>query len=77
MGTILKALGEVLAFALSFLPDSPFQGFLDGLEKVPYLAYLNWFIPIGDFLKILGVWCAAIGIFYIVSVILRFVKAIN
>ena len=46
MGTILKALGEVLAFALSFLPDSPFQGFLDGLEKVPYLAYLNWFIPI-------------------------------
>ncbi|MCI8607400.1 MAG: hypothetical protein HFG72_11530 [Hungatella sp.] len=77
MGIILNGLRKLLILALSILPDSPFRGFLDDLAELPFLGYLNWFIPISDFLKLLTVWCAAVAIFYLASVMLRFAKAIQ
>lgn len=77
MSVILNGLKNLLVLALSLLPDSPFREFLDGLAGLPYLGYLNWFIPVGDFVRLLSVWCVAVGVFYVASVILRFVKAIN
>ncbi len=77
MSAFLKGLKQLLAAVLSFLPDSPFRGFLDNLAEVPYLGYLNYFIPISDFLTLLSVWGAAVGLFYVYSVLLRFVKAID
>ena len=77
MSMILNGIREIIELVLSLLPDSPFREFLDGLSQLPYLGYLNWFLPIADFVKLLGVWCVAVGIFYVVSVILRFVKAID
>ncbi len=77
MGVILKGLKQVLILALSILPDSPFRGFLDDLARLPYLGYINWLIPISDFLDLLSIWCVAVGIFYLASVMLRFAKAIQ
>jgi len=77
VSVILKGLKQILILALSILPDSPFRGFLDDLAALPFLGYLNWLIPISDFMKLLSVWCAAVGIFYVTSVMLRFVKAIQ
>lgn len=77
MGIIIKALKQVLILALSILPDSPFRGFLDDLAELPFLGYINWLIPIADFVKLLTVWCAAIAVFYVASVMLRFAKAIQ
>ena len=77
MSFILKGFKQVLILALSILPDSPFRGFLDNLAELPFLGYLNWIIPISDFMKLLSVWCAAVGLFYMVSVLLRFARAIQ
>ncbi len=77
MGFILKGLKRLLILALSILPDSPFRDFLDGLAELPFLGYLNWLIPISDFMKLLAVWCAAVAVFYLASVMLRFAKAIQ
>ena len=77
MSAIFGSLKQVLIVALSILPDSPFRGFLDNLAELPFLGYLKWIIPISDFLSLLSVWCTAVGIFYIASILLRFAKAID
>lgn len=68
---------ELLDFVLLLLPTSPFDEFITSLESMPYLGYLNWFIPIGTFIKIGAAWLTAITLFYLYSIILRWVKAIE
>lgn len=75
LNLIIKAFGSILKFVLSILPTSPFI-IIEDIE-IPYLNYLNWILPIDLFLSILGYWLSAIGIYYIVSVVLRWVKAIE
>lgn len=64
-----------------FLPISPFQRFLanwDGFEVIrKYLAYVNWFVPISTILDILVIWLSAIGVFYAIMAILRWVKIVG
>ena len=62
---------------LKFLPASPFQGFIQSLSGLPYLGYLNWFIPVADLVAIGTVWLSAIVIFYVVSIVMRWVKMIG
>lgn len=62
------ALGGVL---IALLPASPFDAMLESLEAVPYLGYLNWFLPIGKMVGALAAWGAAIGVYYGISWILR------
>lgn len=72
-----ELLEKFLDFVLALLPLSPFTEVIDSLESVPYLGYLNWFIPVGTCLKIGTLWLSAIIIFYIYSIILRWIKAIQ
>lgn len=74
---ILKALNNLAVAVLDFLPDSPFRAFIDGLGEIPMLGYLNYFIPISDFVALLAAWTAAIAVFYILSAVLRTVNMIN
>lgn len=67
----------VLNTVLFLLPDDPFMSYLNVIEDNKYLKYLNWFIPISDFIVIGEAWLASIVIFYIYSAILRFVNAID
>lgn len=77
MMKLLNGLRAVLITVLELLPDSPFRGFIDNIAEIPYIGYLNYFVPVSDFLALLTVWGAAVGLFYVSSVILRFVKAID
>lgn len=77
MGVIFKGLKSILALALKLLPDSPFRGFIDSLGDVPFIGYLNYFIPISDFLVLLTAWGTAVTLFYVVSAVLRYVRAIE
>ena len=65
---IIKKFGAII---LSVLPTSPFDKYLDSLGSLDYLGYLNWFI------KILLTWVTAVGVFYIYSIIMRWVKMIG
>ena len=65
------------AAVIKVLPLSPFQQYIKEFANLPYLGYLNWFLPIGSFIKIGMVWLVAIGTFYIYSIVLRWIKAIS
>lgn len=64
---------------LSVLPSSPFQGWLGNFKSQfsPYLGYLNYFIPISDFLKIFNAFLVVYVIYLSYSIILRWLKAIE
>ena len=65
---------NVSGFLQNVLPLSPFRGFINSLEAFPYWGYINWFIPVGDFLNILSLWLTAYGLYLGYSIILRWVK---
>ena len=64
-------------FLKSVLPLSPFKSYISALESMPYLGYLNYFIPISAFIAIGQAWLIAIGMYYLYSIILRWIKAIG
>lgn len=72
---IIKSLGAIASFALSLLPPSPFK-VLEGIE-IPYLKSLNWVMPISFFLNVLTYWVLAIAVYYVVQVVLRWVKVVE
>ena len=61
---------------MSVLPLSPFRGWIDYLSAVPYLGYINWFIPMDKILGITVAWTSSILGYYIFSAILRWLKII-
>lgn len=83
MTTVLEwfaGLGDVLYEfmynVINLLPPSPFT-VLDNSPIQPYLAYLNWFIPFDYIVGVLTLWTAAIVIYYVWMVALRWMKVIQ
>lgn len=72
----IVAIAALGVFLVNLLPTSPFQGLLSDIS-LPYLSSLNWVIPFGFMINVTGLWLAAIVIYYVVSIGLRWVKAIN
>lgn len=72
-----EILDKLLSVILSLLPLSPFADAIDNLSQLPYLAYLNYFVPINTFIKIGEAWLAAIALFYLYSVLARWIKLIE
>lgn len=77
MDFIVDLVNSIVEGLLSFLPDSPFSGFIESVAELPYLSYLNWFVPVGTFIAIGSTWLVAIGVFYIYQAILRWAKVIG
>lgn len=72
---LIKAIGKIGEMMVNILPSSPF--ILVERIEIPYLNYLNWIIPIEEMIVILGYWLSAIVVYYVVQVILRWVKIIK
>ena len=70
-------LDQFLQGVLSLFPLSQFREVIQELESLPYLGYINWFVPVGDFVKIGTVWLAAIAVYYAWSIIARWIKLIS
>ena len=62
---------------LNLLPLSPFQEFIEQFRSLPYLGWLNWFFPVGDCLVVMAVWLGAVGLFYLYSIVMRWLKMIG
>lgn len=71
---IFKKFAENL---LDLLPISPFQEFLSNFRNLPYLGWLNWFFPVSGCLKVMGAWLGAVGLFYLYSILMRWIKMIG
>lgn len=74
---VANVINAILSVVFYFLPVSPFKGFWQGMANNEVIQYMNWFIPVGDFVVITGVWLSAIIVFYAYQIILRWVKAID
>ena len=59
------------------LPLSPFRQFLDDFSNIPYLGYMNWLIPVKSILIVLTAWLSVVALFYLYSIVLRWVKVIG
>lgn len=58
---ILTLINGVLGFLNSFLPLSPFDSIISNNEYIiNALGWLNWLIPVGDMVDILGLYLAAL-----------------
>lgn len=71
------AFGGLIQKILELLPTSPFREFLDQFGDIPYLGILNWFFPVRGVLTVMAAWLAAIALFLLYSVIMRWVKIIG
>jgi hypothetical protein len=76
VNTILGWLDSALSFILSVLPDSPFE-VLSTSPLADYLGFINWLFPFDFFVSSATTWLAAIAIYYLYTIILRWVKAIS
>lgn len=65
------------AALIQVLPLSPFQQYIKAFANLPYLGILNWFLPIAAFVKIGMAWLGAITLFYLYSIIMRWLKVIG
>jgi len=76
MDAILSLLKQALSWVVALLPDSPFK-LIDNSPIKDLLPYINWFIPFDFMVTTFTAWLVAIAVYYVYSVILRWVKAIN
>jgi hypothetical protein len=74
---IKKILFAVAVAVLNFLPNSPFTAFLTMSGKMPFLGYLNYFLPIAECISIGEAWLACIAVFYSYQTIMRLVQLID
>lgn len=79
MDGLTSAVYNAIEAALSILPDSPFKFLTTYSNSVigEWLGWINWFLPINTFLAIVQAWLAAILIYYVIQIILRWAKAIE
>ena len=69
-------LTAMIQWLVSVLPADPIRPFIDSLN-LPYLGFLNWFVPIGTFINILSAWGAAITLWYVWSSLARFLHMVD
>lgn len=73
---LLDAVVAVLNAVCLIFPPSPFQ-LIDGSAFADLLAKINFFLPIYEFVAIGETWLVAVGLYYAVSVVARWIKAID
>lgn len=62
---------------LAVLPRSPFSEFIGYFENLPYLGWLNWIVPIKEILLVFSAYLAAVAVYYLWSIVLRWIQAID
>lgn len=64
------------SWLIQFLPKSPFQSVIASLGSIPYLAQLNWFLPVTEIIAVMQLWLVAVGLYYLYSAVMRFIGLI-
>lgn len=62
----------VISIVLALLPMSPFVGFEYLVEQIPYLNFVNWFLPIPEMLVILESWLVVVVVYYGILYLLNY-----
>lgn len=70
----------ILAVACQFLPNSPFQVFVNGTyfgAIAPYIPYIRYFVPIDEMILILEVWLTGIMEYWLWRLIYGISKSVS
>lgn len=62
------------------LPADPFTKYIHQLSTgaiAEYIGYINYFFPVGFFLKCFSAFLASLAIYYTVVVVMRWIKAVS
>ena len=70
-------ISKVQEFLQTILPLSPFRPYIDKINLTGYMGYINYFIPVGIMVDILGAWITCMGLFYLYSIIMRWAKIVG
>lgn len=79
-GDLKQGMIDVAAEVIQKLPESPIVKGLDLAGDFPieeWMPFVNWFIPFRTLLTILGFWLSAVALYYLVQIVLRWVKVIE
>lgn len=76
MDGIMSNLMNALTWVIELLPNSPFQA-ISNSDVNQFMGTLNWFIPLDKIVAELELWLAAVVIFYMYQIILRWIRAIG
>lgn len=74
MAELFQNFGNVIQ---NVLPNDPFIEYIQGIQEFEYLGWLNWFIPVGELLRIFGIWLAAYIAFLGYQLVYRWMKIIQ
>ena len=77
LDSIINLLVDFVNWVISFLPQSPFASFIDKMQDIPYLGWLNWFIPVGSIIAVGQAWLVSVALFYLYSIIMRWIRVID
>lgn len=75
--SIYSAVYSLLQALINLLPDSPFDTLAQIPEVTTIIKWINWIIPIQFFLSSMAAWLSSISIYYLYSLIMRWIKAID
>ena len=65
MADMQALLNGFLDLLMKAFPTSPFADTIEKFSKLPYLGYINWFVPVSEMVAIGSAWLLAIGVYYI------------
>lgn len=74
VGQQFSNLGETI---INALPSSPIVWLEANTQIKQYLKWVNWFIPIYQMIPVLEAWIACVICYYVIQLILRWVKFIE
>lgn len=72
---IIKIFGGIISGILSVLPNSPFSVF-NNSSVSEYLSGFAWIVPFGQIISLLELWTAAIIVYYVYQIVLRWLKVV-
>lgn len=72
---IIDTFGKICVFFVNLLPTSPFVSIT--FDNIKFIDTLNWVIPFNLMLSTISLWLVSIVGYYLVQIILRWVKAIE
>lgn len=72
---IIDSFGKLCVFFVNLLPTSPFVSLT--FDNIKFIDTLNWVIPFNLMLSTISLWLVSIVGYYLVQIILRWVKAIE
>ena len=67
----------ILSVVLALLPQSPFSLYAELVNDIPYLNYLNWFIPMSEIVLVVEAWLVVVSVYYGYMVALRYANALK